>query len=737
MFKQVFKSEATLFARVWRRPAGGKVERYAFRFLLLTLAALVVSAFLPGGLETLFRVFAWIFGLICLFFAFWLAVRWVLNRILWTVRSRLIVTCLLMGLAPVVLFGMLAAIAGYLFCGQFATSVALEAVKDSAASMQERSDEVLSQLGRQGGKTAATEPAIAELQESRGGVMVRWWRDGKLGDAADPKQAKWDAFGDTTPRAWLHPGFHGLVGTSGKLFQCGASGSASGGHTLLVLTCSPFGDEELAAIAEGLGTLRIMPDKTDETMPPAPANPSEVKPVSSKPAPALPTKPKVSAEDATDDESEGLNADGKQVDGDDIDLKVGGKRVAGHHWSKFWFEGGKLAPAVSFLDVQVYFSAPLPSVVWSTGEDLETFVSVVSRPSLLYKRLFESSVSAGRIVYISLIATAIVFGVLELLAFGMAILVSRTITRSIADMYEATQDVDRGNLDHLIPVRRKDQLSALAVSFNKMTASLKELLIQQREKDRIQNELKIAQEVQNNLFPHTAIELPNFEVYGVCEPARTIGGDYYDFIPFGGTQLYLSLGDISGKGISAALLMASLHSAVRAYRAGESGESGENDPGFETSMSPGKLLALLNKHLYSSTQSAKYATLFLASYDNVTRRLTYSNGGHPPPVLLRADGSVKRLECGGSVVGLLDGMEYDEETVQLGVGDLLIAYSDGLSEPERNEEEFGEQRLIDVVRRNRILALPEIARYTMGAVREWIGDEEQPDDMTVVLARLG
>jgi sigma-B regulation protein RsbU (phosphoserine phosphatase) len=302
----------------------------------------------------------------------------------------------------------------------------------------------------------------------------------------------------------------------------------------------------------------------------------------------------------------------------------------------------------------------------------------------------------------------------------------------VADLYGATQAIDRGDLNHLIPVRRKDQLSALAASFNGMTASLRKLLEEQREKQRMESELNVAQEVQRNLFPHTAIDLPELEVYGTCEPARTIGGDYYDFIPFGGCQIYLSLGDISGKGISAALLMASLHSAVRAYRAAE----GQQEVGVEESLSPGRLLGLLNRHLFTSTQPAKYATLFLASYDCETRRLTYANGGHPPPVVLRADGSVRRLECGGCVVGLLEGMVYEEETVELGNGDLLMAYSDGLSEPERDGEDFGEARLIEVVRRNAILPLGDIAGKTLGAVREWIGDEEQPDDMTLVLARV-
>jgi sigma-B regulation protein RsbU (phosphoserine phosphatase) len=285
-------------------------------------------------------------------------------------------------------------------------------------------------------------------------------------------------------------------------------------------------------------------------------------------------------------------------------------------------------------------------------------------------------------------------------------------------------------------VERKDQLGALAISFNTMTGSLAELLVQQREKERMQGELEIAQEVQNNLFPHTPVQLHRFELHGECRPALTVSGDYYDFILSGEGRLCFALGDISGKGISAALLMASLHSAVRAYHAphGALGEAVEWTPEMPLP-SPGRLLALLNRHLFLSTLPAKYATLFLACYDSATRQLTYSNGGHLTPFVLRADGGLDRLACGGSVVGLLDGLEYPEATIELHPGDLLIAYSDGLTEPENEFEEFGEDRLVALVRQNRHEPLTKLTTDIMRALRQWIGTAEQPDDMTVVLAR--
>jgi sigma-B regulation protein RsbU (phosphoserine phosphatase) len=284
-----------------------------------------------------------------------------------------------------------------------------------------------------------------------------------------------------------------------------------------------------------------------------------------------------------------------------------------------------------------------------------------------------------------------------------------------------------------------------------MTASLERLLQEQREKQRMENELAIAQEVQANLFPRGNIDIPSLEIHGACYPARTVSGDYYDFLVFGGASLGLAIGDISGKGISAALLMATLHSAVRAYRfAGEelvtagtaalalssvSALGQEQVECGELFEEPAKILALLNRHLYRSTQPEKYATLFLGHYDGLKSRLIYSNGGQLPPFLLRADDSVTRLDCGGTVVGLLNNMSYEQATEQLYPGDILIAYSDGVTEPENEFGEFGEDRLIEVVRRHRHLSLEAISEQVMQSLRSWIGGQEQPDDITLVLAR--
>jgi sigma-B regulation protein RsbU (phosphoserine phosphatase) len=151
--------------------------------------------------------------------------------------------------------------------------------------------------------------------------------------------------------------------------------------------------------------------------------------------------------------------------------------------------------------------------------------------------------------------------------------------------------------------------------------------------------------------------------------------------------------------------------------------------------SPSQVLWLLNRHLFQSTQPEKYATMFLGFYDDEKRTLTYSNAGHLPPIILGRNGEVRRLETGGMVVGLFDHMEYAQETVEFRPGDLFIAFSDGMTEPENEFGEFGEERLIETIAGQRDLPLERITEHALAAVQDWIGSTEQPDDITVVLAR--
>jgi sigma-B regulation protein RsbU (phosphoserine phosphatase) len=363
--------------------------------------------------------------------------------------------------------------------------------------------------------------------------------------------------------------------------------------------------------------------------------------------------------------------------------------------------------------------------------------------------MFEGTGEFASTVEFVLLGVAIFFAVIEIVALWIGTRLTQTVTGAVAQIYAATQRINRGDFRHRIPIRSTDQLSALANSFNSMTASLEQLIEEQKQKQRLENELAIAQEVQEQLYPRQISQLASLEVHGFCRPARTVSGDYYDFLKVDTDKLLLAVGDISGKGISAALLMATIHSAVRAYSLegipilreaiavgaglGSGTMLGARRQG--TDVSPSNLLALLNHQLYESTPMEKYATLFLGVYDGEDRKFTYSNGGHLPPIVLAEDGSQRRLEHGGTVVGLFDNCSYEESSVQLRSGDIFLAYSDGVTEPENDFGEFGEHRLIELVQENRDLPLARISEIVTAAVDDWIGANEQPDDVTLVLAR--
>jgi len=415
------------------------------------------------------------------------------------------------------------------------------------------------------------------------------------------------------------------------------------------------------------------------------------------------------------------------------------------------FTVGSLGAPADMMDREITFGTPLRVVDWKTGDLARAgaLVRVRTRPSVLYSHLFAALGDIARGVEYILLAILIFFGVIELVALIIGTRMTSTVTGAVAHLYDATKHVDRGDFSHRIPVKSADQLAQLSLSFNSMTESIEKLIQEQKEKQRLEGELAIAQEVQAQLFPRQVSELESLEVHGFCRPARTVSGDYYDFLTASSHKLILAVGDISGKGISAALLMATIHSAVRAYSveslpqmreplavgavAGAGRIMAAWPEGIE--VSPGALLGLLNHQLYESTPPEKYATLFLGIYDGRSHQLTYSNGGHLPPILIGEDGAVRRLEAGGTVVGLFDNMAYDEGSVQMHPGEVFVAYSDGVTEPENEFGEFGEERLIDLVSANRHLSLIQISQAVTSAVDDWIGDNEQPDDITLVLAR--
>ncbi len=215
----------------------------------------------------------------------------------------------------------------------------------------------------------------------------------------------------------------------------------------------------------------------------------------------------------------------------------------------------------------ITFPIPIQVVDWTTGERERAgaLAEVETRPSVLYARLFAALGDYAKGVEYILLSIAVIFAIIELLALFIGTKLTRSITSAVAQLYEATTHVNRADFSHRITVQSSDQLATLANSFNSMTTSIEKLVQEQKEKQRLEGELAIAQEVQAQLYPKLITQLDTLEVHGFCRPARTVSGDYYDFLALNSDKLMLAVGDISGKGISAALLMATIHSAVRAY----------------------------------------------------------------------------------------------------------------------------------------------------------------------------
>ena len=225
--------------------------------------------------------------------------------------------------------------------------------------------------------------------------------------------------------------------------------------------------------------------------------------------------------------------------------------------------------------------------------------------------------------------------------------------------------------------------------------------------------------------------MKRLEITGVCLPARMVSGDYYDFLPLGSDDLGIAVGDISGKGISAALLMASLHATLHSnvmYLHDTLDAVGEKNVAG--------IVNLVNRQLCGYTSDNRFATFFYAHYDDALSSLIYCNAGHNPPLHFHG-GEYQRLGVGGTVLGIFPEADYAQETIQLAEDDLLIAYTDGVSEcTNRDGEEFGEARLTELVLANINLSVEELKDHIIESVMAWKSDEEQSDDITLVIARM-
>jgi len=270
----------------------------------------------------------------------------------------------------------------------------------------------------------------------------------------------------------------------------------------------------------------------------------------------------------------------------------------------------------------------------------------------------------------------------------------------------------------------KDDLSLLTVMANIAAIRVEGARLAEVEQaERImKRDLSQAAEIQRGILPEKAPDVPGLDLAGVNTPCRTVGGDYYGFFPYSGGRVALALGDVSGKGMPAALMVMAFEARLRVLA---------EDPGSAAS-----LVQRLNKVTCANCPSNRFITFFFGILDRAKGELSFANAGHNPPIVVRTSGKVEMLEGGGPVLGVLDIAPYNEDHTKFGPGDLLVIYSDGVTEANSTaEEEYGEERLIEVLQQHRTEAADAIVKAVMDSVAQFALGAPQADDITVVVAK--
>jgi len=571
--------------------------------------------------------------------------RPVVQRVVWRVRNRLLVTYFLVGVVPVVLMVVFVCIGFYMVLAQTTNYLLKSEVERRELQVYNSAERLALDLAAGTRRTEVAPPLETII---------------RIGNRIP----------DGFPR-WSMPGFKGIVqNANGSQFIAAHAAAGAGDHHTEVFAYQRLDNKTLAELLPGIASVML-------------------------------------------------------ITGDDIRFKVG---QYSNPEARLVMNSEDLMPtpkARGFWDLPL--ESPMPqSVRFMDSGDSATEVFVLrSRPSAILTRLFSTLGSIAAFLGIFLLVIAGIFLVVVITGVLFSTGLTRSLTRSVHDLYIGTKKVEAGDFAHRIPIRTKDQLSELATSFNNMTQRVEQLIVEVKEKEKLESELEIARQVQAQLFPKEVPKLQTLELMGTCHPARIVSGDYYDFIPLDGRSTALIIGDIAGKGISAALLMASVQSSLHAQLT-----IGKNGV-----LSTATVVSRLNRQLYENTSPEKYATFYCGLYDDQSGMLAYTNAGHLAPILIHQR-KVTRLESNGMAVGMFPEFPYEQNVVQLYAGDLLVAFTDGITESEdARGEQFGEERLSDLLIRNSDRPLSEIVNIVTDAVRNWESDIEKQDDTTILLAR--
>ena len=651
---------------VWRRLS--RIDLFAILLILGGFICSIVGA--NSGLASFLKFLA-ILATVYVLFRF---VGWWRTRLLWSLRNRLIVAYLFIAVVPILLIVTLVVLAGQILYSQLGAYLLYDDIHRRVAMMADITEHIAA--------AHRTLPKGATEEESE---HVLAEQSHQVHDQELPKLGI--AFSDDTTLLRKVAGagknsFAGLVEEGDKLYLMSLREMPEPKGVRVVTLRVPVTPEFLALIAPDLGAIQLNLTRKFEG---------------------------------------GARQGILYTTSDDTKYETTSPIPALNRM---------LHPSAHWIDPAITGFSRLDAVYVGAGGMFDpkrpVLVTFNARPSRLNARIFASLGELGGSFSILFVAIGVVFLLIEIAALITGVVMTRRITKAVSDLYEATQYVKAGDWTHRVRIERRDQLGVLGESFNDMTGSISGLLEESKKRQRLENEISIASEVQNQLFPQKMPSVEGVHLEAICKAARTVSGDYYDFIQLSPTHLAIALADISGKGISAALLMASLQAALRSQLLAAGSET----------MSTAELVGRLNMHMVRNTADDRFATFFIAVYDSATRTLRYTNAGHLPGFLI-SNGSSKHLDKGGMVLGVVEDYVYEEGTVSVPPNALLVEYSDGLVEPENvYGEEFGIRRLQEAALRVQSSAPVVVGQSLMMAAEEWAGTPEQADDMTVVVARL-
>jgi len=588
--------------------------------------------------------------------------RYLVRRLLWRIRTKLLVSYLFIAVVPVVLLLLLFGLAGVLFSGLVASHIVAAEVDRRAALLRTTAEAALADMsGDDAGARASLERHLEPVRTEHPDVVFSLWRGDRVAAASPDAPA-------TLPE-WTRPdGYAGLVRAKPEDDATLLTGLARRGDRALLLQV-PVDERLFAPLEKRMGIQFV--------------------------------------------------TSGGRV-------RREGRRVRVHIGDAARKMG---VPADEKL-AGISFPATPEARQWADGKADLVPMLFHFQPYDLLRRLSPGTFNMGDVLVKALAAVAGVFLVMYFVAFVLGLMLARSITGNIHELYRGTERLRHGDFGNRIRVQSRDQLGDLAESFNVMAASMQGLLMEQAEKQRLEEELRIARQIQMSLLPQGAVTLPGLRVSALCLPAAEVGGDYYDLLPLSPTRMGVLVADVSGKGTSAALYMAELKGLVlslsRIYD------------------SPARLLSEANRILAATLDPRSFITMTYAVVDTATQTMRYARAGHNPMIHLEAGtGRTRVLTPPGLGLGIDEGARFDEileeAEVPLRSGDLFLFFTDGLSEAMNGHAElFGERRLRDVIESagNVGEEASALKDRILTAIRSFVGDAAQNDDMTMVILKV-